>query len=166
MLQPVDPSSALEAFQRDFRHGRLPWQRGALDQNLYVVWDEPNGRPRFTYFTVDSGAINAIAMLVLVGQKQDRPTFQLGVAVPKALQGQGRAKHIVRTAINELKHGLASANVMAFDVEAVVETDNIASQKVAAACLSQSPTDIVDKFSGKPALHYVMNVTSTTPATT
>lgn len=138
----------------DLSSGHLPLQRGMLEATLSVLLDFPSGRPRFIYLAIEDGRITALAMLAMVDPVKGVPCFQLGVAVPDALRGQGRAKRIVRSALAELKHGSAKNNVPRICVEAVVGTDNIPSQKVASDCLSRDPILITDQVSGLPALHY------------
>lgn len=150
----TDPSAALASFQRDLSGGLLPLQRGTLDPDLFVLVDFPNEQPRFIYLTIESRVVTGLVILAMVDPVPGEPCFQLGVAIPQAYRGQGRAKKIVWAALTELQHGSAKSNVRTIRVEAVVGVDNIPSQKVAAACIAATPVAITDQVSGLPALHY------------
>ncbi len=155
MPEMTDPSVALKSFQTDLSAGRLPLQRGQLASDLYVLRDNPNGRPRFIYLTIENEFITALMMLALVDPIESEPCFQLGIAIPQVYRGQGRAKKIVRGALAELQHGLAKNKITIFHIEAVVGIENVASQKVMADCISATPATITDSVSALPALHYI-----------
>ena len=79
--------------------------------------------------------------------------------MPEAYRQKGRATATVRASLVELEHGFSARGIIpSFYVEAVVGADNIASQKVAAATLSNTPDAGTDKFSGEPVLHYVKKI--------
>jgi hypothetical protein len=156
----TDPSDALVSFQQVLLSGSpITLQKGALDPDLFVHLDQPGGLTRFTYVRLDRRTVTALVMLVVTDPMEGIPCFQIGYAVPEIYRGQGRAKSAVQAAIAELKHGLSRSHPDAtFYVEAVIGTDNDASNQVAAATISASPDAITDKVSGLPALHYVRKV--------
>lgn len=84
--------------------------------------------------------------------------FAMGYAVPPDERGKGFAAQLVRGAIAELQRGLARSGVIDFNIEAVVGTDNIGSQKVAAATLSDTPKEGTDSLSGRPVYVYVRRI--------
>ena len=150
----TDPSAALKLFQADLLAGRLPLRlRGAIHSDLFFLFDEPNGRRRFIYLTVDNDVITGLAILANVDRIGGKPCFQLGVAVPLSHRGQGRAKKLVQAALDELQHGCG--NTHTYYVEAVVGIDNVPSQKVAGSCISSAPHRIKDAVSGVAAFNYV-----------
>lgn len=158
MTAMTDPSDALSVFQAQLVSGHLPLQRCALDADLFVLVDEPNGKPRFTYLRLQDKAITAIVMLVVVDPIDGTPCFNIGYAVPESHRNQGLAKNTVSAAIKELKNGLSSAGIAAFYVEAIVGTDNQASQRVAESTISGTPAHITDGVSGHPALQYLRKI--------
>jgi hypothetical protein len=158
MPQMTDPFAALESFQEALASGGLVLRRGAIDPELFVHVDHPNGFPRFTYVRLDHRTVTALVMFVRVDPLKGSPCFQIGYAVPENYRAQGRAKDIVVAAIAELKRGLTANGVPGFYIEAIVGTDNEPSIRVAAATISTSPVQITDHFSGLPALHYVLKV--------
>jgi hypothetical protein len=160
MSQMTDPSAALKSFQEALADGALPLQPGAIDPELFVHPDQPNGRTRLTFVRLDRRrTVTALVMFVLhVDPIEGSPCFQIGYAVPERYRGQGRAKDIVTAAIAELKTGLTVNGIPAFYIEAVVGTENEPSKRVASVTLSTSPVQITDKVSGLPALHYVRKV--------
>lgn len=117
--------------------------------------DEPNGRKRFSYLKLDGNRITALAMFVSGDFIEGQPSFNVGYAVDTSHRGQGLAKELVTKAISELKKGLSGAGISGFYVEAVVGLDNVASQRVANATISDKPEKITDDVSGLPVLHYI-----------
>lgn len=61
--------------------------------------------------------------------------------------------------ISELKRGLSKAGVKDFYIEAGVEKDNVASQKIATKVLKVSPVDSVDPDSGTPTYGFTSKQT-------
>lgn len=154
----TDPTDSLKSFQKALDDGELRLQRGELDPDLFVFADRPEGETRMTYARIEDGTVTALAVFVLTERVESLPCFQLGIAVPDTLRRQGRAKTIVEAAIAEMKNGFSRAGMPAFYVEAIVGADNLASQQVAAATLSDTPKKCMDQFSGVPALQYMRKV--------
>lgn len=155
----TDPSDALRSFQQVILTGSMSLQRGALDPNLFVHLDQPNDRARFTYVRLNGTTVMALVIFALTEPMEGLPCFQVGYAVPEAYRNKGYAKSIVQAAMAELKHGLCRSHPNAeFYVEAVVGTDNVASNRVAALTISTTPHPITDEVSGSPAFHYTRKV--------
>lgn len=102
--------------------------------------------------------MTALAMFVSGDFIEGLPSFNVGYAVDTSHRGQGLAKELLTQAIAELKKGISDAGIAGFFVEAVVGMDNVASQHVANATISNSPEEITDDVSGLPALHYIRKV--------
>lgn len=158
MAAMTDPTDALVSFQEALRQGAIEMQRGALDRELFVHLDHPNGQARFTYVRVERQTVTALVNLTVVDPIEGIPCLQIGVAVPEKYRKQGRAKEAVEAAIAELQHGLARSKIATFYVEAIVGADNEASKHVAAATISPAPIEITDEFSGLPALQYLRKI--------
>jgi hypothetical protein len=158
MPRMTDPFAALQSFQEAFANGALSLERGAIDPELFIHVDHPNGSTRFTYVRLDHRTVIALVMFALADPLEGSPCLQIGYAVPERYRAQGRAKDIVVAAIAELKKGLTGNGVPAFYIEAVVGMDNEPSMRVAAATISTSPVQTTDQVSGLPALHYVLKV--------
>lgn len=154
----TDPTDSLKSFQKALDDGELRLQRGELDPDLFVFAGRPEGETRMTYARIEDGTVTALAVFVLTERVESLPCFQLGIAVPDTLRRQGRATTIVEAAIAEMKNGFSRAGMPAFYVEAIVGADNLASQQVAAATLSDTPKKCMDQFSGVPALQYMRKV--------
>lgn len=154
----TNPTNSLKGFQKALDDGELRLQRGELDPELSVLADRPQGEMRMTYARVEDGTVTALAVFVLTEPVEGLPCFQLGIAVPDALRRQGRAKTIVESAVAEMKNGFSRNGISTFYVEAIVGADNVASQRVAAATLSDTPKNCTDQFSGLPALQYMRKV--------
>lgn len=155
----TDPLDSLVSFQQAFDDRELQRQRGEIDRKLFVHADRPQGEVRLSYAYVHRKTITALAIAVRTEPIEGIPCFQLGVAVPEAHRGQGRAKLIVEAAIAEMKNGLARNGIRVFYVEAIVGAHNAPSQRVAAATISDAPKEVTDQFSGLPAYQYLRKVT-------
>jgi hypothetical protein len=160
MAEITDPTPAMVSFQQAIVDGEISLQRAALDHDVFVYMDQlSSGETRFAYARMNGQIVLAFANFVTAGFDDGLPVFQVGVAVPEAERGKGRAKHIVAAGIAELKHGLNRAHPgAAFHVEAVIGLDNVPSQHVAAAVISDDPKPITDSVSGQAALHYIRKI--------
>lgn len=159
MPKMTDPTEALTSFQRAFRARSISMERGRLDPNVYVHFDQPEGEPRFTYVRLDGDIVTALANFVLNGAVDGAACWAVGYAVPKGLRGQGRARDIVQAGIAELQNGFK--NLPRFFIEAVIDVENGASQRVAAIVLGGEPEAITDGHSGRPALRYTAEFKTT-----
>lgn len=162
MPQMTDPHVAMVSFQEKVRAGRIKPQRGALDKGIYVFNDRPGdgSEPRMTYVTLEGKTVTAFAVFgfATCGRIDGDPCMAIGYAVPGEYRKQGRAKKIAESAIQEMKHGLARHGHKVFWVEAIIDEDNIASQRVAEKVISDQPTKMIDDISKKPALRYLRKV--------
>jgi hypothetical protein len=159
MAQMTDPTAAMVSFQQAIRSGEVRLQRAALDRDVFVYADKLGDTVRFSYARMNGQTVLAFANFVTVGFRDGLPVWQAGVAVPEAERGNGRAKHNLAAGNVELKHGFSCAVPGAeLYVEGVVGLDNVASQHVSAAVISNSPTPITDAVSGLDALHYIRKV--------
>ncbi|WP_080432630.1 GNAT family N-acetyltransferase [Burkholderia ubonensis] len=161
----VDPTKSLQSFQQALLAGTVRIQRCELDEKLVVHLDNPDGAPRFTYARLQGQTVAALVMLVLVEPIGGLPCFQLGYAVDEAYRNQGLATEAVVSSIAELKNGLGRSGGTDFCIEAVVGADNKASQRVVEKVGFPSPKEIVDEFSGEPALQYFLTVKMQLPRT-
>lgn len=157
----VDPSDALTSFQQAIINGRIPHaqlHRGNLDSEILVHLDHPNEKPRFTYVKLKDKTVTALVVVVLVEPLNNTPCFHIGYAVPELYRGQNLAKNLVKAAIAELKSGMARQGVDEFYLEAIVGVDNAPSNNIAKDIISNNPTNIIDSFSGLPALQYITKI--------
>lgn len=158
MTAMTDPYDSLVSFQQALTDGELQLQRGEIDRELFVHSDRPLGHMRLTYVRLQRQTVTALAIAVLTEPIDGIPCFQLGVAVPEAFRGQGRAKSIVEAAIAEMKNGFSRNNIREFYVEAIVGDHNKPSQQVAAATISTTPKAVTDSDSGLPAQQYLRKI--------
>jgi len=154
----TDPANALVSFQKAFNRGEITLRPGVLDPTLLMTVDDPNGVIRFTHVRIEGRTVVALVLFIEVDRIDGVPCLQLGYAVHPAHRNQGRGKEIVKAAIAEMKHGLLRHDQEAFYLEAVVGTDNVPSQRIAALTLSPSPVERTDMVSGQPALQYLRKV--------
>jgi hypothetical protein len=159
----TDPYQALVSFQQALLLGSVDLRPGELDPKLFVHADRPNGAMRLTYVRLEGLSVTALVSVVHAEPLEGLPCFQIGYAVAELYRKQGRAIEAVEGALLELQHGLARAGISAFYVEAVIDTDNEASQRVARKTLSAAPDPVTDGPSGWAALHY-LRIFETTPS--
>jgi hypothetical protein len=154
----VDPSNALQSFQRELLRGRIGLQPGQLDPGLFLHVDTALGERRLTYVRLEGQTVTALVMFV-VSEPIDRTTcFGIGYAVPEGYRNQGRAKEIIEAAIADLRHGLGRQGPFEFYVEAIIGASNLASQRVAEQVISKKPIAVTDQQSGLPAFQYLRKV--------
>lgn len=158
-MRMTDPTNSLKSFQEHFSLGVIDVQPGALDRDLFVYQDQPNGTLRLSYVRLKGQTVTALVLFVLTEPIDGVPCFQLGYAVPEVYRSQGVAKDAVSAAIAELKHGLGRNGAKPFFIETIVGVDNTASQKVAGATLGVETEAITDEMSGLPALRYLVKIT-------
>lgn len=152
-----DVAGALESFQQALDAGDIHIQPGALDGELFVHMDRPNGETRLTYVRLEHKKVTAMVQFIPCDKVEGEPCFSVGWAVPEELRGQGRACEAFIAAVKELRHGFAPY-MAAFWVEAVVGTDNIASQHVAEKVISVPISTDTDKFAGVPIVQYLRRI--------
>lgn len=159
MSSMTDPMNALDQFQTAFEMGLIPVQAGRLDQSIWFAHDSVNGKARFSYMRARGKTLTVLVMFVQNGVEDGNPIFSIGYAVADEYRGRGLAKSTFLAALRELSTGLASANVPAIQVEAVISPSNFASQAVAMAVFHHKPSSITDSESGEPALLFSQKVT-------
>lgn len=148
----ADPMSALLSFQKEISAG-MPTAASDGSPNIRVVRDELNGETRFSFARVEHGQVKSLVMFISGGNKNGVPCFDVGYAVATPWRGRGYAKEIIAQGLKELSVGLRLATgLSAFWVVAVIGMENFASQAVAKSTLSNTFEEIVDDFSGLPAL--------------
>jgi hypothetical protein len=152
-MRIADPMDALVSLQREVRRG-MPTNPTELSPGVRVVLDHPNGVIRYTYARIEHGRVKSIVIFVLHEPINGTPCFNLGYAVPEAYRNHGLASLIIEQGIQELRRGLGRHGAKSFYVEAVVGTDNLASQRVASKTISDSPVAGTDFESGEPILQY------------
>lgn len=154
----IDPSDALPLFQRSMDERQIKLQRCTFDRDLYLAADRPGGRARFCYMRFQDSTITALSMFAAVQPLEGLPCFQMGIAVPLSFRRQGLGFSTVKASIIELKAGLARVPIHEFFIEAVVSVTNEPSKRIAASALAVEPKQIIDEFSGEPALLYVARI--------
>lgn len=152
-MRIANPMDALVSLQREVRRG-MPTNPTELSLGVRVVLDQPNGVIRYTYARIEHGRVKSIAIFVHHEPINGVPCFNLGYAVPEAYRNRGWAGMIIEQGIQELRRGLGRHGAKSFYIEAVVGTDNLASQRVASKIISDSPVPGTDAESGESVLQY------------
>ncbi len=150
----TDPMNALRSFQEEYLLHQPQLEHAVTDPNLYAHYDMAEGELRVTYVRLEGKTVTALVNLSPSDPVKGSRCYSIGYAVAEAYRNQGRAKEIVTAAISEVTHQLAKTGQKIFYIEAVVGTDNQASQRVAGQVISDAPTPITDQVSGLPAFYY------------
>lgn len=158
MSAMTDPTPAMESMEAAIKGRRLQLDRCHYDREMGAFADQVNGMTRLAYVRLDDQGVAAFVNLVLTDVIDGVPSFQAGVAVPERNRRRGYAKALLEAVIKEMAYGYGKTPMKAFTVEAVVSVDNVASNAVCRAVLSETPEAITDHPTGEPALHYVRRV--------
>lgn len=153
----VDPHIGFVSYQKALLDGSISPIPCDSHPELFVMQDQPEpGVMRLTYAFNTGTVSKAYAVYIQADPLHGKPCFGLGYATAEQFRNQGLATEIVDASLKELHKGISRhLREPGFYVEAIVGVDNLASQKVAARSLSNSPDSIEDDESGLPALHYV-----------
>jgi len=157
-LSHIDPHEALISFQEALCHGKVQLQRCHHNSDLYLYSDRINNLLRFTYVTLDQTTITSFVSFVISHLIEGIPCLLVGYAVPEHYRNQGRAKKTIISAITALKAGFRRAGLPFFYIEAIVDLENVAAQKVAQAVLTKKYQKITDHSSKLPALSYLCKI--------
>jgi hypothetical protein len=157
MATASDSMAALQTFQRDLNH--LYLTPSPSDPTLFCYMDEPLGTVRMAFARLQGQTVTALATLFASPPIDGVMDFHGFFAVPEAFRNQGRAKDVLASALRQLTPNIAQSGVRAIRVNLVVEADNPAAQRVAAAVISSSPTTVKDEATGRPALLYSVTLT-------
>ena len=145
--------NALLSFQEELSRG-MPVQECELSQDYKLVFDQPNGRERFSYAKIQNGVVQALSQFALTDPIVGVVNFNLGYAVSEKYRGLGLGVESVLKGLAELKNGFGRAGIKEFYIEAVVGLDNTPSIKVAEDIFGYNCNQITDHYSGELAWHY------------
>lgn len=157
----TDPHEGLVSFQQALDDGELQFHPCHTDKNLYVHVDEPTPEiTRYTYTRLLADEVSTgISILVMVEPYEGLPCFQVGYAVPEKFRGQGIATDVLTASIKELRAGLSRSGVkVPLFIEALIDTTNTASIRVAEKVLGPHLKETADKITGTPAYQFMLKV--------
>lgn len=158
MSSMTDPMNALVELQRALDRRTVRPQPCEIHKDISVIFDQPNGTPRYTYAKVNNGKVQSIAVFALTEPVEGIPCFQMGWATVESVRGQGLATDTTTKGIDEIRNGLKKHGAGKFYIEAIVSDSNQHSNKIAKKLLSDSPVKCTDSFSGEPAVQYLRMV--------
>lgn len=157
-----DIAGALKSFQQAYNAGEIRLQPGALDPELFMHMDRPNGELRLTYVRLEGKKVTAMVQFVPCDAVEGEPCFNVGWAVPEEWRGQGRSGEAFIAAVKEIRHGFAPHGMAAFWIEGVVGADNLASQRVAERVISAPMATDIDSTAGVPVVQYLRRIDAQT----
>jgi len=156
MVGMVDPTNAMLSFREAAYAGVIQPARGRIHNDCLVFFDMEHGFPRFSFARLIDDEITSVAIFAPAEPVEGRKCFQLGIATPEEYRRQGHARALVPMALDELKALLFKGGIKDFYVEAMIDVDNEASNRVALATLTKDREEGIDKPSGKPAYQYLI----------
>jgi RimJ/RimL family protein N-acetyltransferase len=157
-----DVEGAMRSFQQALEAGEIQLQPGALDSQIYVHMDRPNGEPRLTYVRLDGITVTAMVQFILCDPLEGEPCFSVGWAVPPSYRGKGRSGEAFLAAVRELRNGFAPQGMTAFWIEGVVGAENKASQRVAEKVISAPIATAMDSHADVPIVQYLRRIEANT----
>jgi hypothetical protein len=155
--QMADPHQGMVSFQKGLQAGILELAPITKHPGLYSHFDVPApGVNRLTYarLTDDRTTVTAFLSVIMNGQIEGCPCVAVGYAVPEDLRNHGRARQIFREAIQDQIFQAGRNGHSALYIEAVIDMQNVASQRVAEAVLDVARESITDSASGRQAYRY------------
>ena len=152
----ADPHAGMASFQQALRRGILQLAPVKGHNDLYSHFDVPAPDVgRLTYVRLDKAKnVKAFVACIMNGTVEGHPCVSLGYAVPEELRAQGLAKQIVKDVIQDTLLQVGQMGAKAVYVEAIVDVENVASQRVAEAALEVERESITDGESERPAYRY------------
>jgi len=157
MTGMTDPTVGMNSLQRAIGKNEVTLQKCDIYPDLQMLVDHPApGEVRVTYVQVIHGRVRGYVVFIKAQPFEGLPCFSIGYAVPEKFRRNGIGAQIVEKSIQEMKSGMARNGLKRFYVEAIVDSENIASQKLASKVISaQADRDVVEKESGKAAVAYM-----------
>lgn len=153
----TDPMNALHSLDEEIKRG-MPVQTCELNRSYKMIFDQPNGRNRFSYTKVKGKDAICLSMFAETDLINGFLCFNIGYAVIEQYRGSGLGAEAVGIGIDDLKNGLPRAGIEKFYIEAVVGINNSPSISVAEKIFNAKGNEITDAYSGEPALHFRMLV--------
>lgn len=153
----TDPYKGLASFQKALLSGSIKPKRCKLRRELYFLRDKPTPDTiRMTYVMIVGREVKALAVYIEEEPNEGKRCFGVGYAVAAPYRGQGLAKAVLTSSLEEFKAMMSTdAPESGFYLEAVIGVDNERSHRVAKQIISSEPEAIIDSESGLPALHYI-----------
>jgi hypothetical protein len=155
MTAPLDMMKALAERQVALLHGDLHLRSAASLSGLLACERSDDAGPVLSYILVEGKKVTALVNFRPIDPIEGMTAYNIELAVPEDRRGSGRGGDAVAAALLELRHELANTDTAAFYVQAIVETDNPVSMRIAEQTISESSEPTTDLYSGKPALRYL-----------
>lgn len=163
--QMADPHIGMLSFQECLLGEGLDISPVQGYPGLYGHLDQPApGTMRLTYVQLaeDKKTVKAFLACIMNGYIDGTPCVAVGYAVPETLRNQGLAKKIFEDVIQDQLRTAKRAGSPTAYIEAVVDVENVPSQRVAEAVLKVDKESITDSASGRPCYRYTAHFDTAT----
>ena len=160
----ADPHAGMVSFQECLQKGILKLARVGDHLNLFSHFDVPApgvGRLTYARLSEDGRTVCAFLACIMNGEVDGFPCVAVGYAVPEKLRNRGAAKKILADVIQDQINQARRNGFPAVYIEAVVDVNNLPSQRVASATLGVDRESITDVASGRPAFRYTARYETT-----
>lgn len=155
--QMADPHLGMVSFQQALRQGILALAPVKGHADLFSHFDVPApdvGRLTYVRLTDDRTTVKAFVACILNGTVDGYPCVSLGYAVPEEFRNQGLGTKIVQDVVQDTIFQVGKTGARAVFVEAIVDVENVPSQRIAETVLQAERESITDGESGRPAYRY------------
>ena len=159
MPEIVNMEETLKKFSHAVEHG-LPIHPCLTDKTIFAHRDAPNGVVRYTFCKIENEKITSMVALCEMDPHEGLPLFNIGYATAISQRKKGLAKALLKAAIYEMREMLKRIGINDFYIEAGIEKNNVASQKVASGVFKIAPFESYDPDSGTPTLAYLCKASS------
>ncbi|WP_395321883.1 hypothetical protein [Variovorax sp. UC74_104] len=112
------------------------------------------GRLTSARLSKDKQSVKAFLACIMNGEIDGSPCMSVGYAVPEEGRNKGLAKQIFREVIQDQLSQARKAGPSSLFIEAVVDIENVPSQRVAETVLGVERESITDAASGRAAYRY------------
>lgn len=139
------------------KNGTISLEKGRISNDIYVHADHPNGTPRISYIIrspAETGKVIARCVVLMDRAIGTVPVWQIDWAVDRNYRGKGLGRRIAEMAVAEFCSGMKGKFKEGFMIEAVVDHDNSASNKIAERLIGNVKT-VKDKCRGIASNNYI-----------
>ncbi|AXR05387.1 GNAT family N-acetyltransferase [Salinimonas sediminis] len=151
----TDPYNSLTGLQTALNQKQIVLDNCKTTDFIKMHADKPQGQPRFTYARMEGKKVVSIVILIPAQPIEGVLCMAIGYATHKLRRKRGLAIKTIEAALKEFQHGMSRNSVSDIMIEAIVEKENIASQKLAKRVFMDEPREGKDQYSGEACFAYV-----------
>lgn len=152
-----------DSFAYATQKGLIEWEKTQLFNNVFVHFDQPEGKNRFTYFIPSSSKDSlpiAVAQFIMIGVDSDGyMIFSTSWFVADYARKKNNGYQVVDRAIKEMTHRLSGAyKGRGLGFEAIVNVNNIASNKLVKKVMNGNDIETFHNEHGETVFNYLWKI--------